>query len=89
MIMAASQVWWHTARAAGIVAWALSALAVLWGRPCRPVRSATDPGPGRAASARARKAAPSDRTRRAAGPSRSGSRSGQRPPLEAAGHVGP
>jgi hypothetical protein len=31
MIVASSQVWWHIARASGIVAWALAAATVLWG----------------------------------------------------------
>ena len=31
MIVASSQVWWHVARASGIVAWALAAATVLWG----------------------------------------------------------
>ncbi len=31
MILASSQIWWHVSRAAGIVAWALSGAAVLWG----------------------------------------------------------
>ena len=30
-VIATSQVWWYTARSGGLVAWALSALAVLWG----------------------------------------------------------
>jgi len=31
VVMAATQVWWYVARSSGIVAWALSAAAVLWG----------------------------------------------------------
>jgi DMSO/TMAO reductase YedYZ heme-binding membrane subunit len=31
IVFAASKVWWYVARSAGIVAWGLSALAVLWG----------------------------------------------------------
>jgi len=30
-VLADTQVWWFVARSSGIVAWALSALAVLWG----------------------------------------------------------
>ena len=31
LVLGASKVWWYVARSAGIVAWGLSALAVLWG----------------------------------------------------------
>ena len=31
LVLAASKVWWYVARSAGIVAWGLSAFAVLWG----------------------------------------------------------
>jgi DMSO/TMAO reductase YedYZ heme-binding membrane subunit len=31
VVLAATKVWWYVARSAGIVAWGLSALAVLWG----------------------------------------------------------
>ena len=31
LVLGATKVWWYTARSAGIVAWGLSALAVLWG----------------------------------------------------------
>jgi predicted ferric reductase len=31
VVLASTQIWWFTARAGGLVAWALSALAVLWG----------------------------------------------------------
>lgn len=31
VVLGASKVWWYVARSAGIVAWGLSALAVLWG----------------------------------------------------------
>ena len=31
VVLASTQLWWFTARAGGLVAWALSALAVLWG----------------------------------------------------------
>jgi predicted ferric reductase len=31
MILASTQFWWHLSRAAGIVAWSLSVIAVMWG----------------------------------------------------------
>ena len=31
VVLGATKVWWYVARSAGIVAWGLSALAVLWG----------------------------------------------------------
>ena len=31
VVLATTKVWWYTARSAGLVAWALAALAVLWG----------------------------------------------------------
>jgi predicted ferric reductase len=31
VVVASSQLWWYAARAGGLVAWALSALAVMWG----------------------------------------------------------
>ena len=43
VVLATTKVWWYTARSAGLVAWALAALAVLWVWRCRPGPSAASP----------------------------------------------
>ena len=42
VLFAASKVWWFVARSSGIVAWGLSALAVLWGVQPRFLNAALD-----------------------------------------------